>query len=195
MSSEGQGPSPGRGPEPRPEQPSGGPPPPQEDPAPQGPPPQGPPPWAPPPPGPPPPPWGPPGYPPPYGSQPPPPYGYAPLPPYQPGPRTQTDGTAITALVLAIASFVLIPTVILAPVCPVLAIVSLSLCPSSRRRIQASGGAITGEGLLTAAKIVAWINVGLAALVLLLIGIGAAAGWWSDDDYDYSLRLALGYLA
>ncbi len=94
---------------------------------------------------------------------------------------------------LAIASFVLLPTFILAPVCPILAIVALGLCPSSRRKIRSSGGTLTGEGLLTAAKIVAWINLGLTALVLLIIGIGAAAGWW-EDEYDYSLRMALTFL-
>ncbi len=70
------------------------------------------------------------------------------------------------------------------------AIVSLALCPSARRKIQASGGALTGEGLLTAAKIVSWINIGLTALVLTVLGIGAAAGWWDDNSYDYSLLLA-----
>ncbi len=167
MSNEDQGPPADQGPEPRPP-PFGYPP---QPPPPYGYPPQPPPPY---------------GYPP----QPPPPYGYAPPPPYGTTPHTQTDGTAITALVLAIASFALIPTFILAPVCPILAIVALALCPSSRRKIQSSNGAVTGEGLLTAARIVAWINLGLAALVLLLIGIGAAAGWW-EDSYDYSLRLAM----
>jgi len=96
--------------------------------------------------------------------------------------------------VLAICSFALLPTFILAPVCPILAIVALALCPSSRRKIQSSGGTVSGEGLLTAARIVAWINIGLTALVLVFIGIGAAAGWW-DDSSDYSLRLALPFLA
>ena len=127
-----------------------------------------------------------------YQQQPPPPYGYQQQPPaYSAAPRTQTDGTAITALVLAIASF---PLAFICGIGVIAAIVSLALCPSARRKIEGSGGALTGESMLTAAKIVAWINIGLTALVLVFIGIGAAAGWW-DDSSDYSFRLALTFLA
>ena len=92
------------------------------------------------------PPWG--GYPPQYGGYP----GYA-------APAPRTDGTATAALILAIASFV---------VCPVIpAVISLVLIPSSRRNIAASGGAVGGEGLLAAAKIVSLINLGLAAVALV----------------------------
>ncbi|HEY0399041.1 MAG TPA: hypothetical protein VGF00_11670 [Acidimicrobiia bacterium] len=93
------------------------------------------------------------GSPPPPGSQ-----------PYQPVART--DGAAIAALVLAIASFV---------ICPVIpAIVALVVASTARRNIAASGGAVQGLGLCQAATIVAWVNIGLfvggallAALVLL----------------------------
>jgi hypothetical protein len=65
----------------------------------------------------------------------------------------------VTALVLAIASFV---------VCPVLlAVIALALIPGSRRTIRASGGAVEGESLLTAAKIIALINLALFGLVLV----------------------------
>jgi hypothetical protein len=90
--------------------------------------------------------------------------------------------------VLAIASF---PLSSMCGIGVIAAIVSLALCPSSRRKIEASGGALTGESMLTAAKIVAWINIALTALVLVFIGIGIAAGWWEDDSYDYSLGVAL----
>jgi hypothetical protein len=116
----------------------------------------------------------PPGYPPSgygYGS---PTYGYA-VPPYgyaPPAPRT--DGTAIAALVCAIASFI---------VCPVIpAIVALALIPSSRRKVLASGGTVQGLGLLTAAKIIAWIHLGLAAAVLALIVALAIAGALSSNN-------------
>jgi len=62
--------------------------------------------------------------------------------------------------VLSIASFV---------VCPIIpAIVALVMVPSARRNIESSGGTLEGLGLLTAAKIVSWINIGL--WVLLIIG-------------------------
>ena len=115
--------------------------------------------------------------PPPYGYAPAPPYGYGPAPAYGYGPpRPQTEGTAITALVLAAASWVVCPVV--------LAVVALALCPSARRKIESSGGALTGEGLVTAAKIVAWINIGLYAVITLafiVIAIVAAAVDETDE--------------
>jgi hypothetical protein len=76
------------------------------------------------------------------------------------------------ALVLAIASFV---------VCPVIpAVVALVLANNADTAIQASGGRKTGEGLTKAARIVAWINIGLTVgvlvIVILIAVIAAAAG-------------------
>lgn len=115
--------------------------------------------------------------PPPYGYGPPPsssPYGppgqgYGPppvpgqgAPPYPGWPSPpKTDGTAIAALVLAVSSFVVFPLV------P--AIVALVLARSADDDIAASGGRLTGEGLLTATRWVAWINIALCAGVLLLV--------------------------
>jgi hypothetical protein len=121
---------------------------------------------------------------PPYGAPQPGPYpsgggGYAPPPPpgYGPPPTggygayptgygyagpvaPRTDGTAIAALVLAICSFL---------VCPIIpAVIALAMVPGSRRTIYASGGSVSGLGLLSATKIIAWINIGLA-----VVGIGA----------------------
>jgi hypothetical protein len=99
------------------------------------------------------------------------PSGYQPYPPPQyggyqggyPGPR-HTDGTAIAALILSIASFV---------VCPVIpAIIALVLIPGSRATIRGSDGAVEGEGLLTAAKIISLINLGIAAVACVLIVVG-----------------------
>jgi hypothetical protein len=86
----------------------------------------------------------------------------------------RTDGTAIACLVLSIASFV---------VCyGILAIVALALMPSSRRNITGSGGAVTGLGLLKAAKIISWINLGLVALVLVVLVIAAASSSNSSSN-------------
>jgi len=46
----------------------------------------------------------------------------------------------------------------------------LSLAPGANREIAASQGTLTGEGLIKAGVICAWIGVGLAALWILFIG-------------------------
>jgi hypothetical protein len=96
-----------------------------------------------------------------YGGYPP-AYGYG-------APAPHTDGSAITALILSIASFVF---------CPIVpAIIALALIPGARRNIVSSGGVVEGLGMLTAAKIISWINIGLwsAGLVILAIGIAASS--------------------
>lgn len=91
---------------------------------------------------------------------------------------------------LAIASFV---------VCPLVpAIVALVLAHTSQQKIDASGGRLTGESLNTAARIIAWIHLGLIALVVVIIVIVAIAGGFDDnnDDIDFdSLRTVGTYLA
>jgi len=96
------------------------------------------------------------GYPPAY-----PPQGYAyPPPGYVPAVTTSTS--AVVGLVLAIASWL---------VCPiVLAIVALVLAKKSGDEIAASGGRVGGEGLNTATKVVAWINIGLYAAIVVILG-------------------------
>jgi hypothetical protein len=87
----------------------------------------------------------------------------------------QTDGTAIAALVLAIASFV---------VCPLIpAIIALVLCSTATRNIQQSGGMKEGDGLVKAAQIIAWINIAFAivGVVLLIIFIAVAADTTSSS--------------
>lgn len=98
-------------------------------------------------------------------------YGYAPYAP------PQTEGTATGALVAAIVSWVF---------CPVIAaIVALVLAPSARRKIEESGGRLTGLGLLTAAKWIAWLNIvfyiGIVLLgVLAIVFLGSTDGGSSD---------------
>lgn len=78
----------------------------------------------------------------------------------------QTSSNAIVALVLSITSWV---------VCPIIfAIVALVFANMGSKEIKASGGRVTGEGLVTGAKVVAWINIGLWT-ALILIGIFAFA--------------------
>ena len=85
----------------------------------------------------------------------------------------ETCGRAIAVLVCAIASFVV-------PLIP--AIVALALAGGARREIAAAGGRLTGDGLVQAGRIIAWINVGLSLLVLLLLVIGIIAGVSSDSS-------------
>ena len=101
-----------------------------------------------------------------YGGQPtPPPPAY--------GPTPQTSNSAIVALVLSIASWV---------ICPIIpAIIALVFANKAEKEIAASNGWVTGGGLVTASKIVAWINIGLYAallaigvLVLILAAVGGA---------------------
>jgi hypothetical protein len=76
-------------------------------------------------------------------------------------PDAPTSGTAIAALVLAIASFVVFPIV------P--AVIALVLASSAKREIRASGGAVQGETLARAASIVAAVNLGLLVFALLVV--------------------------
>ncbi len=92
-----------------------------------------------------------------YGS----PYGYTAYAP------PQTEGTAIGALIAAIGSWV---------ICPISGIVALVLASQAKRKIAESGGRLTGEGLVTASKWIAWINIGLwVAGILFFIAVAAFA--------------------
>lgn len=98
------------------------------------------------------------------------------------GPPPQTEGKAIAALVLAISSFFILPFVA--------AIIALFLAPAARRDIVASGGQLGGEGLVTAAKVIAWINIGMCVLAALffLLFLGVMASMFSTvNDFEQAL--------
>jgi hypothetical protein len=97
--------------------------------------------------------------------------GWGPPPNYAPGaagggdaPPAQTEGKAIAALVVAICSYVVLPFVA--------AIAALFLAGAAQRDIDASGGRLSGDGLVTAARALAWVNI---ALCLLVVVLGVAA--------------------
>jgi len=101
------------------------------------------------------------GPPPGYGQPPPAGYGY---PGYA---APSTEGNAIAALILAIASFV---------VCPVIpSIIALVLAGSAKRNILASGGAKEGLGMVTAARVIAWVNIVVVTLLIVVVLIGVVA--------------------
>jgi hypothetical protein len=105
----------------------------------------------------------PPGYgQPPYGA--PPGYGYG----YPAGP--QNDSTATAALVIAVVGFFICA--------PVGAIVALILANSSQKRIEASGGQLTGIEQARAARIIAIIELVLTGIAILIgvIAIIASMG-------------------
>jgi hypothetical protein len=75
--------------------------------------------------------------------------------------RPQVESSAILALVVAIAAWV---------VCPVLAaIAALMIAGGAKAKIDASGGALTGLGMVTAARWIAWLHLGI--LVLGILGL------------------------
>lgn len=81
-------------------------------------------------------------------------------------------------------------------VCPVIpAIVALVLASNSSKNIKRSGGRLSGDGLNTAARIVAWINIGLWLLFVGIIVIVAIAGGFdtdTDNDFDFSMIAGAG---
>lgn len=79
---------------------------------------------------------------------------------YVPAPPTSTN--AIIAFVLSIISWA---------VCPIVpAIVALVLAASAQREIAVGQGRVQGGGLVTAAKIISWINIGFWAAILVIGG-------------------------
>lgn len=115
----------------------------------------------------------------PYGQQP--PYGYQAY-----GTPPQTEGTAIGALIASILSWVF---------CPLIpAIVALVMIPGAKRKIDSSGGRLTGDGLLTAAKWISWINIGFYVLLIvgfaLLVVVGVTTS--SDSSSDFSFGAVVG---
>ena len=90
--------------------------------------------------------------------------------------RPQTSTNAIVALILSIVSWT---------VCPLItAIVAIVLAYQADKEIRTSGGKVTGQGLSFAAKIIAWINIGVSvALIVLAVIFGlvflAAGGFGS----------------
>lgn len=102
------------------------------------------------------------GQPPPYGGQP----GYGPV-----GyPPRETEGNAVIALVLSILAWAVCPVV--------LAVVALVVAGNADRSIAASGGAKEGAGMVKAARIVSWVNIGVFGgliVIFLLVFVIAVA--------------------
>jgi hypothetical protein len=106
---------------------------------------------------------------------PPPPGSYGGYPPGAGYPATpRNDGMAVAALICGICAVVLwlcyaVPGLVLGPI-------AFFLGLSSRRRIAASGGALTGSGLALAGIITGAIGFGLAILYALVFIVFIALG-------------------
>ena len=85
-----------------------------------------------------------------------------------PGQFPKTSTYAVVSLVLAIGSFVLCPLI--------LSIAALVVASSASKEIDASHGWVTGDGMVTAAKVISWINIALTILVVVVFIISAALG-------------------
>jgi hypothetical protein len=97
--------------------------------------------------------------------------GYAGYPSYYP--TRKTSGEAIGALVLALVSWV---------ICPVIpAIVALVLAGRADAEIKAGGGWVDGAGMVTAARVLSWIHLGLAAVGLVFLVALLALGTVTSD--------------
>ena len=68
-------------------------------------------------------------------------------------------------------------------VCPVVpAIIALVLAGNAQRNIDASGGALDGEGLVKAARVISWVHLALAALVLVVVILGVVVAASSSSS-------------
>ena len=98
---------------------------------------------------------------------------------YAPMAVPQTNTSAIVAFVLSLVSWF---------ICPIIAaIVALVFASKAKKEIEASGGWQTGDGFVTAAKIISWINIVFMALVfvfyIVIIIIAIAAGSTNPGPY------------
>lgn len=112
-----------------------------------------------------------------------PPPGAPPIPQYvaAPRPQNETEPMAIASLALAVAGWFM---------CPLLSILSLVFGYMARNKIQESGGRLQGDGLALAGIIVSWILVGITLLVIVVIIIGIAVGWWQSTSMLVPLQVA-----
>lgn len=76
----------------------------------------------------------------------------------------RTEPRAVVAVVLALAAWT--------PVVPFLgAVVALFLAGGAERRIRSSRGALTGLGLVTAARVLSWLHLVVVLALFLLLAL------------------------
>jgi hypothetical protein len=113
---------------------------------------------------------------PPFGAAP----GYGATPGYY-GAPPQTAGKAVAVMVLGIVSLVMVCAY---GIGLITAIVALALAPGAKREINASGGRLTGLGMVKAGVICSWISVGLGIAGLLFFIVAIVLGAAADSSFD-----------
>jgi len=98
------------------------------------------------------------------------PPGPGPGQPYSPPSQGQTNGLAITSLVLGIAGFFVSCLGIVSW------ILALVFGYRARTQIDESGGAQKGRGMAVAGIVLGWVGLALMVVVLIVIIIVAATG-------------------
>jgi Domain of unknown function (DUF4190) len=93
----------------------------------------------------------------------------------------QSSGLAIAALILSICSWVFCPMIA--------AVVALALAHAAGNKIDASGGRMSGAGMVKAAQIIAWVHIILVTLITIGVAIALVAADSSSSD---SLRALMG---
>ena len=88
--------------------------------------------------------------------------------PQMPAALPKTSTNAIIALALSIGSFVICPFI--------LAIAALIVARSASREIKGSNGWVTGDGLVIAARVLAFINIALALLFIATVAVSSILG-------------------
>lgn len=81
----------------------------------------------------------------------------------------RTEGSAVAALLCAIGSWFLVPIA--------LAVLALILARRAEQAIEERPGELTGRGLVTGARWVAWTHLVVAAMVVAFISAFAIAVW------------------
>ena len=94
----------------------------------------------------------------------------------QPQPQQESNGKAVTAMVLGICGLL---------VCPViLSIVALILGYQAKGEIDRSGGRQSGRGMAVAGIVLGWIGVALGVLGIIFIVVAILVGASFEDDLD-----------
>lgn len=79
----------------------------------------------------------------------------------------RTDSTAVIALICAIGSWVVLPLI--------LAVAALLLARRADAAITSAPDELSGSGLVTGARVLAWLNLLLVAMILAFVAAFAAA--------------------
>ena len=104
-------------------------------------------------------------------------------------PAAQTSGKAVAILILGIASLLV--------GCLIPGIVALIMSGGAKREIAASGGRLSGDGLIKGGVICSWVSIGLtlAFILFFIVVIALSAAVGSDvDDTGRGIQSSVAWL-